>query len=104
MIKQLFKPLVLISILILTSCGAPKAVPEEGQSENLIIYYAPESGTGELLKAAKRYGSKVIYVYRNINGIAVTVPKGKTVPEAMKYYGKVDGVLSVVKDERMQLD
>lgn len=104
MIKQLFKPLVLISILILTSCGVQKTVPEAGQNENLIIYYAPESGTGELLKAAKRYGSKVIYVYRNINGIAVTVPKGKTAPETMKYYEKIDGVLSVVKDEKMQLD
>lgn len=104
MFKRLYKTLLLIPILILPSCGTQKTVSEAGQNDNLIIYYAPESGNGELLKAAKRYGSKVIYVYKNINGIAVTVPKGKTVPETMKYYEKIDGVLSVVKDEKMQLD
>lgn len=46
----------------------------------------------------------MIYAYRNINGIAVTVPKGKSVQEAMKYYDSINGVLSVVKDQKMRLD
>lgn len=72
--------------------------------ENLIIYYDAEAGSGELLKAAKKYGSKVIYEYRNINGVALTVPKGKTTGEAKLHYEKVPGVLLVTEDRKIQLD
>lgn len=113
------KPTVALMILGaamgLTSCTTTKTVPGNSSSEqvakddstheneNLIIYYDPEKGNEELLEAAKNYGSELIYVYRNINGIAVTVPKGRTMKEAMKYYEKINGVLSVSEDRKMQL-
>jgi len=40
---------------------------------------------------------------KNINGIAVTVPDGKTIQEATKYYDGIKGVLSVVEDGKMQI-
>ena len=89
---------------VLSSCTAAKSLQGNTANENLIIYYSPDCGNTELLRAAKKYGSKILYVYKNINGIAVTVPKGKTVPDAMKYYGKVNGVLSVSQDQMIQLD
>lgn len=76
---------------------------ENVPNQNLIIYYEPETGNDDLLRAAKKYGSEVLYVYKNINGIAVTVPKNKNLPDAIKYYENVKGVPSVTKDEKLQL-
>lgn len=104
MVKPVFVILTLIFMSALLSCTATKTLQDNAANETLIIYYLPDVGNSELLSAAKKYGSKILYVYKNINGIAVTVPKNKTVPEAMKYYKKVNGVLSVTKDQKMQLD
>lgn len=102
-VKHVFLILMLTTVLALFSCTATRSVQDNTTTEILIIYYSPDNGNKELLSAAKKYGSKILYVYKNINGIAVTVPKGKTVPDAMKYYEKVNGVLSVSKDEKIQL-
>lgn len=98
----------MMGAILLPSCKTVKPVPENGPenvpAENLIIYYEAEAGKEGLLVAAKKYGSKVLYVYKVINGIAVTVPKGKTFREAMDYYGCIPGVLSVTQDRKLQLD
>ena len=104
MVKQVFILLVLTFMSALSSCTVTKFVQDNITTENLIIYYSSDNGNSELLSAAKKYGSKILYVYKNINGIAVTVPKDKTVQEAMKYYEKVNGVLSVIKDQKTKLD
>lgn len=99
-----------IGILMLTfmsgllSCTATKSLPDSSTTGNLIIYYEPGAGNEELLDAAKKYGSEVLYIYKNINGIAVTVPEDRTAADAIEYYGKVNGVLSVVQDRMLQLD
>lgn len=100
----MFRIMLIAVALVVSSCSATKRMNESHENENLIIYYEPGAGNGELLKAAKRYGSEVLYVYQNINGIAVTVPRDKTVTDAMKYYGKIKGVLSVTQDRKLQLD
>lgn len=104
MLKRITFMLILSVVVLLSSCGSPKMVADDVSGENLIIYYAPEAGNSQLLKAAKKYGSTVIYVYKNINGIAVTVPKGKSATEAIKYYEKLDGVLSVTRDQKLHLN
>lgn len=70
---------------------------------NLIIFYDPAVGKDELREAAKKYGSEVIYEYKNFNSIAVTVPQGKTMEEAIRFYEKTSGVLSVMEDRKMEL-
>ncbi len=102
--RQVYKILLMMGAILLPSCQTVKPVPEDVPAENLIIYYEPEAGNEALLAAAKKYGSKVLYVYKVINGIAVTVPKGKTSREAMDYYGRIPGVLSVTQDRKLQLD
>lgn len=104
MFKRIFKILLLLSILILPACKVDKTVGKVVPDANLIIYYEPETGSKDLLKAAKKYGSEILYVYKNFNGIAVTVPRNKKVDEAMKYYEKIPGVLSVTQDRKLQLD
>lgn len=90
--------------IILPSCRTTKLGQVETPGEHLIIYYNPETGNGALLDAAKKYGSEVLYVYKVINGIAVTVPKNKSVSDAIKFYEKIPGVLSVNKDQKLQLN
>lgn len=104
MFKQTLKIIVLALAIILPSCRTTKLGQVETPGENLIIYYNPETGNGALLDAAKKYGSEVLYVYRVINGIAVTVPKNKSVSDAIKFYENIPGVLSVNKDQKLQLN
>lgn len=104
MLKWTFKILLLLFVLTLSACKTTKTVEGAIPDANLIIYYEPEAGSKDLLKAAKIYGSEVLYVYKNFNGIAVTVPKNKSVDDAIKYYEGIKGVLSVAKDRKLQLD
>lgn len=101
--KYIFKALILSAISLLSGCSTARTAKGSIPNQNLIIYYEPETGNEDLLRAAKKYGSKVLYAYKNINGIAVTVPANKNPPDAIKYYEKVKGVLSVTKDEQLQL-
>lgn len=95
----------LAEVILLPSCRAHKSVVGEGAApHNLIIFYEPQTGDAELLKAAEKYGSEVLYEYKNFNGIAVTVPKKRSIPDAIKYYEKVKGVLSVTQDRLLQPD
>lgn len=104
MLKQIFRLLILSLLVLLPSCRSAKPLQNRTPNENLIIFYEPEVGNKALLDAAKKYGSEILYIYKNFNGIAVTVPKGKAVPDAIKFYEKIPGVLTVNKDQKMQLD
>lgn len=84
-----------------TAQPAADAIPS---GRNLIIFYDNTVGNKPLLKAAKKYGSKLIYQYRNFHGVAVTIPSRYTTPQAIEYYKKVKGVLTVEEDRKMQLD
>ena len=56
-----------------------------------------------LLKAAKEYGAEIIYQYNNLNGIALRIPDGGNISEAIKYFKAVEGVLSVSQDRQWRL-
>ncbi len=103
MLRYAHHILFLLAVSAFISCSSTKLVQNNNEHENLIIYYDTQGGNGELIEAAKKYGSDVLYVYKNINGIAVTVPDGKTIQEATKYYDGIKGVLSVVEDGKMQI-
>lgn len=104
MFKQTLKIIVLALAIILPACRTTKVGQVESPGESLIIYYDPEAGKEALLDAVKKFDSEVLYVYKVINGIAVTVPKNRTVSDAIKYYEKIPGVLSVNKDQKLQLN
>lgn len=69
----------------------------------LIIMYNAETGNAPLLKAAEEYGAKVIYKYGNFNGVALEIPEGKDITEAIKYFRAVEGVISVNRDNTVRL-
>lgn len=101
---QIFKILLLLAASLLASCSTAKTAPHNVAHENLIIYYEPEVGNEALLRAAKQYGSEILYIYNNINGIAVTVTHDAAPHDAIKYYEDIKGVLSATKDMKVQLD
>jgi len=81
-------------------------VVDEGElySRNtLIISYDTEVGTAALDSAIESYGAEVIYRYSIINAIAIRIPDGKDIHEAIDYFNKIEGVLAVNRDRKMQL-
>lgn len=65
---------------------------------NLIIMYDAEVGKDALLQAVKDYGAELLYDYRIISGIAIKIPEGKHILEAIAYFSKVKGVIAVERD------
>ena len=64
----------------------------------LIIMYDEEIGKEPLLKAVEAYGAELIYDYSIIPGIAIRIPDGKDIHDAIAYFKKIQGVTSVERD------
>jgi len=80
--------------------------PGEGEMYSkytLIINYDPEIGKKPLLKAVKKYKATLIYDYRIVKAIAIRIPDGKDIHEAIEYFQKVKGVTQVNRDRIMHL-
>lgn len=65
---------------------------------NLIIMYDVEVGKEALLQAVKDYGAELLYDYSLIPGIAIKIPEGRHILEAIAYFSKVKGVTAVERD------
>lgn len=72
-------------------------------TNTLIIFYDPETGSERLMNAVREYDAKIVYEYRNFNGIAIKLPNGTDMEKAVSHFRMVKGVLSVEADRRMQL-
>ena len=60
--------------------------------------YDTEIGKEPLQNAVKQYGAEIIYDYSIIPGMAIRIPEGKDIHEAIEYFKKVKGVVSVERD------
>ena len=93
---NLFPIYALLTIGCFSSCRTAH-IPEKQETaisgNVLIVFYDTETGKSDLLSAAKKYGSRIIYSYKNFNGIAITLP-----------YQRVKGVLSVTPDRNLELN
>jgi putative lipoprotein len=56
-----------------------------------------------LLKAAKTSGETLGYEYKNLNGIASRPASKTNIEDAIAYFTKVNGVLSVEQDRLLKL-
>lgn len=65
---------------------------------NLIIFYDTGIGKEPLLEAIKDYGATILYDYSIIPGVAVRIPEGKDIIEAIEYFAAIKGVTSVERD------
>lgn len=87
--------------------GRPVETPRQKVADDVrtvIVYYDARKGKSALLKAARKYGSKVLYEYRNFNAVALSVPAGKSASDAVRRYERVRGVVLVALDQRLKLD
>ena len=71
---------------------------EEFTPNTLIIMCDEATGKEPLRKAIKEYGAEIIYDYTIINGMAIRIRDGVKIEEAIEYFKKVKGVVSVNRD------
>ena len=72
-------------------------------SNTLLINYEGKEVLDSLKSEIQKYGASVAYDYNNFNIIAITIPDNKNIDEALKYFEKVKGVLSVERNAVIQL-
>lgn len=112
--KQL---LYIFAFLSFISCGTSKKVTQSLEPQiiidedrfqdyapdRLIIMYDEKTGKEPLLKALKDYNAEIIYDYDIIPGMAVKIPEGSDIKDAIKYFRAVKGVVSVERDRIIRL-
>ena len=114
--KRIIPSKVLCILLFLTiiACGpARKTVPvsaasaderfQEYAPDRLIIMYAEDIGKEPLLEAVRKYKAEILYDYSIIPGMAIKIPEGTNLEDAIKYFKRVKGVVSVEKDHIIRL-
>ena len=52
----------------------------------------------KLVRMFKDYGATILYDYSIIPGVAVRIPEGKDIIEAIEYFAGIKGVTSVERD------
>lgn len=65
--------------------------------------YDAEVGKDPLLAAIKEYQAEIIYDYSIIPGMAIRIPDGANIHVAIAYFKKVEGVVSVERDQIIRL-
>jgi len=103
--KHLF---ILLTLLTTLSCGPGKVVavgplsmednPEFVSMTNLIISYDAAIGKEPLLAAVNEYKAEILYDYSIITAIAIKIPEGGDIHDAIAYFKKVKGVTAVERD------
>ncbi len=98
---------------LLCACQSPSiptqstAIPSQQQAQdntgNLIIFYDAQIGSAPLLKVVKASGASLIYEYKNLNGITIRPSSKTNIEDAIAYFKKVNGVLSVEQDRLLKL-
>lgn len=71
-------------------------------STTLIISYDNTADTATLLKAIAAYGAEIIYRYNNIQAVAISIPDGKDIHQAIDHFRQIPGVTAVNRDRKVQ--
>jgi len=65
---------------------------------NLIISVDKNIGKEPLKKAITEYGAEILYDYNIIPSMAIKIPVGKNIEDAIEYFKKIEGVIGVERD------
>lgn len=106
-----------LTLVLFPSCSSKRKLLKHGPllkpmtvdtatvvTRTLIVWYDQETGKQPLLKACDSIGAKIIYEYSNFNAVALRVPDGMKMSDAVSLLGKVEGVIAVNRDRIMHLD
>lgn len=86
--------------LALSAVSCHSVMPIDEKGEVVIVYYDESVGTSAIEKFIKKNDVKVLYQYSNIKGYALKL-RNEDQRMALE---KVEGVLSVSKDDVVQVD
>ena len=70
----------------------------------LLIFFDSSIGKDALLEAIEEYGATIIYEYRIINSVAIRIPEGTFIGDAIEFFKNVDGVTLVKRDQMLHID
>ncbi|STZ00015.1 Uncharacterised protein [Moraxella lacunata] len=101
--------LLLIPIITLTACvNTPyqsnnkiEQITQTVQSDIFIIYFE-QNKKDNLLKHINHHHDEIIYLYDNINAVAVKIT-ATDLNKKVQSYQMIDGVLQITKNQTMQL-
>ncbi|MBH5328130.1 protease inhibitor I9 family protein [Eikenella sp. S3360] len=109
----------LACLAALAACTAPQPAPAVGQRELpappanqtaadnrvLIIFYdaAAAQAPRQVLQTARAMRAELVYRYENLHGFAVRIPPQQDLPQAAERFKRIRGVLSVERDQTVQL-
>lgn len=106
-LKTILIPLLILGgSLVFNSCSIQREssyVQRTKSRFTLIIMYDTTIGKQPLLKAMKRYKAKLLYDYKNFNGVAISISDTYDETTVIHFFEKVSGVISVQRDRKMQL-
>ena len=102
----------ILAVLVLVCCGSGKksiqileppiyvedAPGQEFAPDRLIIMYDEAVGKDPLVKAIQAYPAEILYDYKLVPGMAIKLPEGSDLKEAIRYFKQVKGVVSVERD------
>lgn len=90
-------------LIMLAACAATNKREENVSERTLLVFYEAENGKNNVLGAARRKNAQIIYDYRYINAVALTIAPGANMEKMIRFFSKTPGVLSVQRDRLMQL-
>jgi len=82
------------SITITVDDSVPNTI-----SNTLIIMLSKDQSLKDFLAIAEEYGATITHRYESLNGLAIKIPTNKSVEEAIAYFKKQKGVLTVEQDQ-----
>lgn len=94
--------LTAVAAVLLAACQSA-APPSAASSDTLIVFYDVQTGDAPLLAAVQRERAKILYRYRQFNGLALSLPSGSDAEQAAARLRQTRGVLSVEPDRIMTL-
>ena len=76
----------------------------EATPDTLIISYDEAIGKEPLLAAIEQYNATILYEYNIINAVAIRIPEGTEIEDAIEFFSAVEGVILVNRDHIYQID
>ena len=76
----------------------------EATPDTLIISYDVAIGKEPLLAAIEQYNATILYEYNIINAVAIRIPEGTDIEDAIEFFSAVEGVIMVNRDQIYQID
>ncbi|AWY20719.1 hypothetical protein [Moraxella bovis] len=103
------KYLLLIPIIVLTACvnihhksGNKKSQMTQTAQSDIFIIYFDKDKKDNLLTHINHYHDEIVYLYDNINAVAVKIT-ATDLNKKVQSYQAIDGVLQITKNEMVQL-